>query len=70
MEYELKAHLRVNHRFAPAEFKKIHPLGKSPIITDGDVALAESGAVIGVYRFLTYRRPSFFEHDATPRLHN
>ena len=51
MEYELKAHLRVNHRFAPAEFKTIHPLGKSPIITDGDTTLAESGAVIGVYIF-------------------
>jgi len=23
--------------------KKVHPLGKSPVITDGDVTVAESG---------------------------
>lgn len=28
---------------APPELKKIHPLGKSPVITDGDVTVAESG---------------------------
>ncbi|HHB1427073.1 TPA: glutathione S-transferase family protein [Serratia odorifera] len=31
---------------APAELKKIHPLGKSPVIVDGDLTLAESGAII------------------------
>ena len=31
---------------APAELKKIHPLRKSPVITDGDVTMAESGAII------------------------
>lgn len=31
---------------APPELKKIHPLGKAPIITDGDVIIAESGAII------------------------
>ncbi|MBV1838361.1 glutathione S-transferase [Acetobacter estunensis] len=31
---------------APPELRKIHPLGKSPIITEGDVTLAESGAII------------------------
>lgn len=31
---------------APPELKKIHPLGKSPVIVDGDLALAESGAII------------------------
>lgn len=31
---------------APPELKRIHPLGKSPIITDGDLVLAESGAII------------------------
>ncbi|QHS10461.1 glutathione S-transferase family protein [Sinimarinibacterium sp. NLF-5-8] len=33
-------------RLAPAELKKVHPLGKSPVITDGDVVVAESGAII------------------------
>lgn len=31
---------------APAELKKIHPLGKSPVITDGDQVVAESGLII------------------------
>ncbi|MFI8418019.1 glutathione S-transferase family protein [Serratia sp. NPDC078593] len=31
---------------APAELKHIHPLGKSPVIVDGDLTLAESGAII------------------------
>jgi glutathione S-transferase len=32
--------------FAPPELKKIHPLGKSPVITDGTKTIAESGAII------------------------
>ncbi|WP_434049561.1 glutathione S-transferase family protein [Marinobacter salarius] len=31
---------------APASLKKVHPLGKSPVITDGDLVVAESGAII------------------------
>jgi len=31
---------------APPELRAVHPLGKSPVITDGDVTLAESGAII------------------------
>jgi glutathione S-transferase len=33
-------------RLAPPELKKIHPLGKSPVITDGDIRIAESGAIV------------------------
>ena len=33
-------------RLAPPELKKVHPLGKSPVITDGDRVVAESGAII------------------------
>ena len=33
-------------RLAPPELKKVHPLGKSPVITDGDIVVAESGAII------------------------
>jgi glutathione S-transferase len=32
--------------FAPPELKKVHPLGRSPVIRDGDFVLAESGAII------------------------
>ena len=31
---------------APPELRAIHPLGKSPVIQDGDLVLAESGAII------------------------
>ncbi|KZN15009.1 glutathione S-transferase [Marinomonas sp. TW1] len=31
---------------APESLKKMHPLGKAPILTDGDHTLAESGAII------------------------
>src|SRR5450631_2258314 len=31
---------------APPSMKAIHPLGSSPIITDGEVVLTESGAII------------------------
>ena len=33
-------------RLAPPALKAIHPLGKSPVITDGDLTVAESGAIL------------------------
>jgi len=31
---------------APASLEKVHPLGKSPVVVDGDVTVAESGAIL------------------------
>lgn len=31
---------------APASLRQVHPLGKSPVISDGNLTLAESGAII------------------------
>ena len=31
---------------APPELGRVHPLGKSPVITDGDITVAESGAIV------------------------
>ena len=31
---------------APPELRRVHPLGKAPVVTDGDRVLAESGAII------------------------
>jgi glutathione S-transferase len=31
---------------APPALAEVHPLGKSPVLTDGDVTVAESGAII------------------------
>ena len=45
--YALKIYQRDKAtKLAPPELKKIHPLGKSPVITDGDEVIAESGAII------------------------
>lgn len=33
-------------RFAPPAIKAVHPLGKSPVIRDGDLVVAESGAIV------------------------
>src|SRR5207247_11174854 len=33
-------------RLAPPELTKVHPLGKSPVVTDGDFTIAESGAIV------------------------
>ncbi|HEY1589216.1 MAG TPA: glutathione S-transferase [Rhodanobacter sp.] len=45
--YEIKRYQRdPKTMLAPPELRRIHPLGKSPVITDGEVTLAESGAII------------------------
>ncbi|KAH9965242.1 thioredoxin-like protein [Russula dissimulans] len=43
--YQVKFYQRDANLRAPKELLKIHPLGKAPVITDGDVTLAESGAI-------------------------
>jgi glutathione S-transferase len=45
--YEIKRYQRdPKTMLAPPELRAVHPLGKSPVITDGEVTLAESGAII------------------------
>jgi glutathione S-transferase len=45
--YELKIYKRnPATRLAPPELKQVHPLGKSPVITDDGETIAESGAII------------------------
>lgn len=47
VEYELRHYQRdPRTMLAPPELRRVHPLGKSPVITDGDVTLAESGAIL------------------------
>ena len=33
-------------RLAPADYKQLHPMGIAPVITDGNLVLAESGAIL------------------------
>jgi glutathione S-transferase len=45
--YEVKRYERdAKTMLAPPSLLAIHPLGKSPVIVDGDVTVAESGAII------------------------
>lgn len=45
--YELKIYDRDKvTRLAPPEFKALHPIGAAPVIDDGDVRIAESGAIV------------------------
>ena len=47
LDYTIKTYLRdPKNLLAPAELKQVHPLGKSPVITDGELVVAESGAII------------------------
>lgn len=46
-EYEVKRYQRDGKTMlAPPELRAVHPLGKSPVITDGEITLAESGAIV------------------------
>jgi glutathione S-transferase len=45
--YELKKYQRdAKTMLAPPELTKVHPLGKSPVVTDNGITVAESGAII------------------------
>jgi glutathione S-transferase len=45
--YELKTYARnATTRLAPPELKAVHPLGKSPVISDGGLTVIETGAII------------------------
>jgi glutathione S-transferase len=44
--YEIVRYQRQPDMRAPAELRAIHPLGKSPVITDNGNTVAESGAIV------------------------
>jgi glutathione S-transferase len=47
LEYTIVPYQRdPNTRLAPPELKAIHPLGKSPVIRDGAMVVAESAAIV------------------------
>jgi glutathione S-transferase len=47
LEYQIVRYQRDPQTLlAPPQLKRVHPLGKSPVITDGGETLAESGAII------------------------
>ncbi|SEK61643.1 glutathione S-transferase [Roseateles sp. YR242] len=47
LPYEIKHYQRdPKTMLAPPELRQVHPLGKSPVITDGELVIAESGAIL------------------------
>lgn len=46
LDYAIEAFDRDASSRAPAAMREIHPLGKSPIVRDGEVVLVESGAIV------------------------
>lgn len=44
--YQIVRYQREKTMLAPDALKKIHPLGKSPVLEDGELILAESGAIL------------------------
>lgn len=46
LPYELKWYSRGEDFLAPAEYRALHPVGTAPVITDGDLVMAESTAIV------------------------
>jgi glutathione S-transferase len=47
LPYEIKHYQRdAKTSLAPPELRQVHPLGKSPVITDAGLTVAESGAIL------------------------
>lgn len=46
LEYELVTHKRGPDLRASADLKQVHPLGKAPILVDGDLVLVESATIL------------------------
>jgi glutathione S-transferase len=54
LTYEIRSYQRdPKTMLAPPELRAVHPLGKAPVITDGEYTVAESGAII---EYLVERR--------------
>ncbi|MEA3192347.1 MAG: glutathione S-transferase [Betaproteobacteria bacterium] len=64
--YDIKRYERdAKTMLAPPELRQVHPLGKSPVITDGEVTLAESGAIME-YVLEKYGRGRLMPRAGTP----
>jgi glutathione S-transferase len=69
IEYEVKRYARDRKTLlAPPELREVHPLGKSPIVTDDETTLAESGAVLE-YLVERYGGGRFVPAAGTPARH-
>jgi len=66
LDYEIKRYERNKKTMlAPPELRAVHPLGKSPVLTDGTNTLAESGAIME-YLVERYGNGRFAPAPGTP----
>src|SRR5262245_56831411 len=65
LDYEVRLYKREPTMQAPASLRAVRPLGKSPVITDDDRTLAESGAILE-YLVETYGNGRFAPRPGTP----
>lgn len=65
LDYEIVPYFRDKEtNLAPDSLKEVHPLGKSPVMEDGDVVIAESGAIIE-YLVDTYGKGALKPEEGT-----
>ncbi|RSZ59499.1 glutathione S-transferase [Massilia atriviolacea] len=66
LDYEIRKYQRdAKTMLAPPELRAVHPLGKSPVISDGANTVAESGAIIE-YLLERYGNGKFVPAAGTP----
>lgn len=66
VEYDIKHYKRnTETMLAPEELKSVHPLGKSPVITDGENCIIESAAIIE-YLIDNYGKGKLRPENGTP----
>lgn len=59
LDYEIVPYARdLETKLAPDSLKEVHPLGKSPVMEDGEVKIAESGAIVD-YLIRTYGKGAY-----------
>jgi len=63
--YEIVRYQRQPDMRAPKELRAVHPLGKSPVVTDNGNTIAESGAIVE-YLVGTYGQGRFVPPPNTP----
>ncbi|MFD2238703.1 glutathione S-transferase [Aureimonas populi] len=65
LPYEVKRYERLKSLQAPPELKAVHPLGKSPVLTEGEFTIAETGAIV-TYVLETHARGRLVPQAGSP----
>lgn len=66
--YNIVRYERQKNMLAPDALKKIHPLGKSPVVEDNGFILAESGAILEYLQETYDTEQRFKPHDAQQKI--